>query len=248
MCQFNCSLFAFIFKAVAARWVDWRLNLADSKENKKIKAVQRETCYLSATVGPRLGFKLCCWMVYVANSITNQYTVGRGEAAVVGLCRVGRAFFIIYNCAAQTEHFRIGREREKGLCVLQLRWDSFLLCPPLSLWNIEAQKKKQGQPDSFLFFSFFIRVLRCGCFLSSTFFALFIGLDTFPIGYVIPPSRDARCRCFDGSIPATASQPPPRTGFAPFFPYSINLFFRFGADSIEWTILQAKMAALFVLM
>lgn len=117
MCQFNCSLFAFIFKAVAARWVDWRLNLADSKENKKIKAVQRETCYLSATVGPRLGFKLCCWMVYVANSITNQYTVGRGEAAVVGLCRVGRAFFIIYNCAAQTEHFRIGRERERKRAV-----------------------------------------------------------------------------------------------------------------------------------
>lgn len=153
MCQFNCSLFAFIFKAVAARWVDWRLNLADSKENKKIKAVQRETCYLSATVGPRLGFKLCCWMVYVANSITNQYTVGRGEAVVVGLCRVGRAFFIIYNCAAQTEHFRIGREREKKGCVCCNSVETLSFYARLCLSEI-SKPKKRNRASQTLFSSF----------------------------------------------------------------------------------------------
>lgn len=82
------------------------------QENKN--SVQRETCYLSATVVPRLGFKLCCWMlVYGPTASPINTLLEEGRRRCWACAVLEGAFFITYNCAAQTEHLRIGREKEK---------------------------------------------------------------------------------------------------------------------------------------
>lgn len=114
-------------------------------------------------------------MVYVANSITNQYAMLEEGRRWWWACAVLEGvFFIIYNCAAQTEHFRIGRERDKKGCVCynSVETLSFYARPCLSKIS-KPQKKKQGQPDSFLnsFLSLFVSSAVAVSFLAN--FSLF---------------------------------------------------------------------------
>lgn len=112
-----------------------------------------------------------------------------------GLVPCWKEFFLLYITALHRRNISGSGEREikRAVCAATpLRL--FPSMPAHVSLKYRSPKKETGPARLFSqFFSFFIRVLRCGCFLSSEFFALFIGLHKFPIGYVIPPSENQRC-------------------------------------------------------